>query len=277
MSVLRNANGRSRNANAPAEGASHGLSGLAISVHGTSRPRIIGQGLPYRQPTDPRCLHAMPSEARKTVAETGLALEKRLNRATLCHLRPGPEMEPAHDAGGDPSIHTKREKGLEKRLRTILRTRYSQGYAQVAGINPLTGKAGPAPAKARDGDKLQARQRVNVEVRSGYRVHPNKLPCTDCGHVYVEGGPHHEYDHYKGYAAVNHLEVEAVCIPCHVARDSLKARQVACVHGHPFTPENTRIRANGTRECLACRRRRDLARRPAAWWREYRIRRKARG
>lgn len=37
------------------------------------------------------------------MAETGQALKKRLTRATLRHLRPGPEMEPAHDAGGGPS------------------------------------------------------------------------------------------------------------------------------------------------------------------------------
>lgn len=48
-------------------------------------------------------------------------------------------------------------------------------------VRPAT--SGPQPKPARSGDKLQARQRVNVEVRSGRRPHPNTLPCTDCGHV----------------------------------------------------------------------------------------------
>jgi len=147
----------------------------------------------------------------------------------------------------------------------------------MAGVNPITGKAGPAPMAARDGDKLQARQRINVEVRSGYRVHPNTLPCVDCDHRYESDGKPHDYDHYKGYAAEHHLDVEAVCKPCHAKRDSPKAQQTACVHGHPFTPDNTRLRANGTRECVACRRQRDTARRPAAWWRAYRAKRRSRG
>jgi HNH endonuclease len=41
------------------------------------------------------------------------------------------------------------------------------------------------------------------------------------------------------------------------ARNAVK---VACVHGHPFTPDNTRIRANGQRDCLACERHRNRAR-----------------
>ncbi len=30
------------------------------------------------------------------------------------------------------------------------------------------------------------------------------------------------------------------------------ARKTHCVHGHEFTPENTRIRPNGSRRCVAC-------------------------
>lgn len=40
-----------------------------------------------------------------------------------------------------------------------------------------------------------------------------------------------------------------------------KAAQDACVHGHPFTPENTKLRSNGTRECRECARARSKARR----------------
>jgi hypothetical protein len=69
----------------------------------------------------------------------------------------------------------------------------------------------------RDGDKKQARSRVNHDVREGLRPNPNDLPCTDCGHL----GPErrHEYDHHLGYAAANHGDVQAVCSRCHHARE----------------------------------------------------------
>lgn len=128
-----------------------------------------------------------------------------------------------------------------------------------------------------DEQKRYARSKLNVEVRFNRIPHPNSLPCKDCGHVWSPGDQRHEYDHFKGYDPEHYFSVEAVCIPCHVARDSAKVRQTACVQGHAFTAENTRRRANGTRECVTCRRHRDLARRPAEWWRAYRLRRKARG
>lgn len=31
-----------------------------------------------------------------------------------------------------------------------------------------------------------------------------------------------------------------------------KAQQTHCIHGHAFTPENTYIKRNGTRQCRAC-------------------------
>lgn len=69
----------------------------------------------------------------------------------------------------------------------------------------------------RDGDKQQARNRVNREVRKGKLPHARTVPCTDCGHI---GGDRlHEYDHYLGYAAINHLAVECVCVPCHSKRE----------------------------------------------------------
>lgn len=120
------------------------------------------------------------------------------------------------------------------------------------GVNPVTGKPGPEPKSARDGDKRQARQRTNVEVKTGYRPHPNDLACTDCGHVYVPGGRRHEYDHHKGYAAEHHLSVEPVCTLCHAKRDGARAKQTHCVHGHEFTPENTYVASNGTRHRKEC-------------------------
>ncbi len=85
------------------------------------------------------------------------------------------------------------------------------------GNNPLTGRPGPAPKPPRSGDKKQARQRINVEVRTGRRPHPSKIPCADCGHIGADR--RHEYDHYLGYDADHHYDVEAVCSVCHHLRE----------------------------------------------------------
>ena len=131
---------------------------------------------------------------------------------------------------------------------------------------------------SRDPNKLRARQVVNAQVRSGSRPHPNSLPCVDCGHVWKKGERRHEYDHFKGYAAKHHLDVEPVCTTCHAARDGAKANQTSCIHGHEFTPSNTIIHSNGTRHCRECRRIYDRGgrsgKRDAAYWRSYRANRR---
>lgn len=68
---------------------------------------------------------------------------------------------------------------------------------------------------ARDGDRLQARRRINYFVESGIMLHPNKLPCSSCGHVWNPGDTRHEYHHFKGYKAEHHEDVEALCCSCH--------------------------------------------------------------
>lgn len=141
------------------------------------------------------------------------------------------------------------------------------------GVNPLTGRPGPAPHPPRDGDKVQSRQRVNVEVREGRRPHPNDLPCVDCGHKGDDR--RHEYDHHLGYAAEHHYHVQPVCTLCHAARDSSKSKQTHCKRGHEYTVENTIIKVNGTRWCRECRKAFDKNRgRDAAYWRAYRLSRK---
>jgi hypothetical protein len=74
----------------------------------------------------------------------------------------------------------------------------------------------------RDGDKLQARARVNYLVIHGRIPRPDSLPCTDCGGTPETHGRRHEYDHARGYSAEHQLYVEAVCSLCHSARE--KAR-----------------------------------------------------
>jgi hypothetical protein len=105
--------------------------------------------------------------------------------------------------------------------------------------------------EARDGDKEQARGRVNHLVNIGLLSNPNDLPCTDCGHTDVKER-RHEYDHYLGYEAKHHEDVEPVCTLCHAKRDSKRAGQSHCIHGHEFTAGNVSIAGNGTRHCKTC-------------------------
>lgn len=133
--------------------------------------------------------------------------------------------------------------------------------------NIARGPMGPVPNPPRSGDKLQARQRINVEVRTGKRPHPNTLPCTDCGHTWAEGERRHEYDHHLGYGAEHHYDVEPVCTTCHAARDSLQKQKTHCLRGHEFDDGNTGYKANGTRFCRACHRIHDRKRvRPPGYW-----------
>lgn len=76
--------------------------------------------------------------------------------------------------------------------------------------------AGRRFSEPRDGDKLQARGRVNVLVRTGRLPRPDSLLCADCGHI----GPdrRHEYDHHLGYTAEHHEDVQPVCSVCHHGR-----------------------------------------------------------
>lgn len=66
------------------------------------------------------------------------------------------------------------------------------------------------------------------------------------------------------HGCVNPAHLDPVAHAENVARGNAGARnreKTSCKHGHPFTPENTRIRAdNGQRICLACQRERNARR-----------------
>jgi hypothetical protein len=79
-------------------------------------------------------------------------------------------------------------------------------------MHPQPIKKGPRPHPPRDGDRNQARRRVQHLYRAGRLPHPSTLPCTDCGQ------PASQYDHYLGYDAIHHLDVQAVCGRCHDQR-----------------------------------------------------------
>ncbi|MEG4010358.1 hypothetical protein QUA41_30715 [Microcoleus sp. Pol11C1] len=76
----------------------------------------------------------------------------------------------------------------------------------------------------RDGDKKQARKLVNNAVKRGILPHARFISCNDCGHVGNDRV--HEYDHYLGYAAINHLDVQAVCASCHHKRTWQRRKQL---------------------------------------------------
>lgn len=84
----------------------------------------------------------------------------------------------------------------------------------------------PGPGRqfvpSRDGDVRQARRRVNHLVDVGVLPAPNRVPCVDCGHVWRKSERRHEYDHYLGYEAAHHADVEAVCTTCHHARENAR-------------------------------------------------------
>jgi hypothetical protein len=68
-------------------------------------------------------------------------------------------------------------------------------------------------ADRRDGDKKQARARINSDIENGLRPSPNDLHCVFCGHK----GPdkRHEYHHPCGYAPEHHYDILPVCSECH--------------------------------------------------------------
>jgi hypothetical protein len=74
----------------------------------------------------------------------------------------------------------------------------------------LTAREREAP---RDGDKLQARYLVNLDIKIGRRPDPNTFHCALCGHKGSDR--RHEYHHYMGYAARHHYDVIPVCSACH--------------------------------------------------------------
>jgi hypothetical protein len=76
---------------------------------------------------------------------------------------------------------------------------------------------GPPPDPPRHNDKRQARKRINQLILSHRLQSPSELPCLDCGHIGADR--RHQYDHYLGYAAMHHLDVQPVCEPCHIKRE----------------------------------------------------------
>ena len=111
--------------------------------------------------------------------------------------------------------------GKSNKCKSCSRAKDRQRYKPVP--LDLQKPRGFAVHPPRDGDKQQARNRVNREVAKGKLPHARTVPCTDCGHIGSDRL--HEYDHYLGYASINHLAVECVCVPCHNKREQQRKKQ----------------------------------------------------
>lgn len=100
---------------------------------------------------------------------------------------------------------------------------YCSDSQNIKSKNAYVPKPRPTPGRnfvaPRDGDKKQARRRINFMVETSLIPSPNSLPCTDCGHIWSPSERRHEYDHHQGYAGDHHEHVEAVCSTCHHERE----------------------------------------------------------
>jgi hypothetical protein len=77
-------------------------------------------------------------------------------------------------------------------------------------------------AAVRDGDRQQARRRINYLVEQKLIPSPAELPCMDCGDGVFAADYRHEYDHARGYDGDSQLYVEPVCSKCHHNREDAR-------------------------------------------------------
>ena len=87
---------------------------------------------------------------------------------------------------------------------------------------------------ARDGDKKQARRRVNHLIQIGLLPNPNALACSKCGHVGADRRD--EYHHHLGYSVENQEKVVAVCTICHAAEERTWERRDRNEKGYFYGP-----------------------------------------
>ena len=83
--------------------------------------------------------------------------------------------------------------------------------------------AGPRRVARRNGDKSQAKARINSDVEHGLRPNANDLFCSKCGHK----GPdrRHEYHHIMGCEEMHHYDVLPLCSKCHHEEHPRNGRQ----------------------------------------------------
>lgn len=121
-----------------------------------------------------------------------------------------------------PIVHFKSDRSRTDGYATICSAARREQYQAKYIPSPRISKLGEFFVPTRDGDKKQARARVNHHIATGLLPDPNTLPCADCTHRWSQGERRHEYDHHKGYSAEHQLDVEAVCTTCHHARSDAR-------------------------------------------------------
>lgn len=100
--------------------------------------------------------------------------------------------------------------------RLMRRLTSERRYALLAPMVQRTAVSRQREHQRRFPDRDAARRAVTQAVKTGALPRPTTLVCADCGK------PAKEYDHYKGYAEVNRLIVQPVCIRCHKKRPHSK-------------------------------------------------------
>lgn len=111
------------------------------------------------------------------------------------------------------SVDNSRWDGLCAKCKACSGIRYEEEYQPIPV--DLIRKSGPSSSPMRDGDKLQARHLVNLDVANNVRPNPNDLHCAKCGH---KGDDlRHEYHHHMGYSIEHFYDVMALCSKCHHA------------------------------------------------------------
>jgi hypothetical protein len=148
--------------------------------------------------------------ARKSAAKRlGIPIEDYLEKINLnlkwCSVCQS--WQNIHNFNQNRSAHDDKDKICRECRRSFDKARYK----------PVEQRKPGRSKPSRDGDKRQARNKVNYAVACRKIPAAKTLSCFDCGHI--GGDRKHEYDHYKGYAGVNHLDVQCVCVPCHVKRE----------------------------------------------------------
>lgn len=101
--------------------------------------------------------------------------------------------------------------GLAAKCFRCASTRQQNTYIPVSAEQ--CSRMGPTRDQMRDGDKLQARHFVNLDVQSGRRPNPNSLYCVKCGHRGTDR--RHEYHHHMGYSVQHFYDVVPLCTTCH--------------------------------------------------------------
>jgi hypothetical protein len=109
----------------------------------------------------------------------------------------------------------------------------------TGSINPDTGYG-----------QVRYRRRVRLAHRVSYELSVGEIPTGL------------QLDHLcRTTACVNPAHLEPVTPRENTARStnrsSVALRTNRCINGHEFTPENTRVRKNGSRACIECQRQRN--------------------